>query len=86
MSAHQAEDARLEAVEVLAQSPYAETLWRIDFVCDPENSEKRLSIYTKHLATRLEEKAAERVIELSGLCPVFSTLPKVMGIFRFQTI
>ena len=83
MTAFQAEDSRLEGVEMLGQSPYTETLWCLDFVCVLEGSERHFSIYTKRWSTGITDDEMRGAIAASGACDGALEPPKISGLHQF---
>jgi predicted hydrolase (HD superfamily) len=83
MSSFQVEDCHLEGVEVLAQSPYTEILWGLEFECAREGSEEHFSIYTKNLKVETPDAEVLDAIMASGVCDVPESA-KFVRAYRFR--
>lgn len=81
VSSYQVEDFHLEGVETLAQNPYTETLWAIEFVCVLEGFERRFSIYAKRMPASGE---IERIMFSSGACDDSERPAKFVKAYQFS--
>jgi hypothetical protein len=68
LSEYSIDKAHRQGVPLPDQSPQTESLWRIDYRCDPSNSEVLFSIYAKLTNTEVERGGLQRVLEVSGVC------------------
>jgi hypothetical protein len=84
VSSFQAEDSRLEGVEVQGQSPYTERLWGIEFECVLEGSERHFSIYAKNLRVSMTDDEVKQAIAASGACGDSPQSVKILRTYGFQ--